>query len=380
MPDKPDPLDKVKWERVEPVARRGKWAGWEVALDRNRLSSKRLERFAKGAAWVLVCCLAAFGTLCAFVLAIAQHHISRSPDMRFHVGHFWHRWWSAFTAAVGSNSQGFTLTFLEPLVAFITSFLALLLFVGWRAMKQDKLKAIIAAFALTFTVQVILFGPTFTRKGIDTVYQDRQSLVKAVTALTANNAQLRSENSRLANSDIGNKVAQAQADVQAERDNARRWREAYEETTKGDLHPDRNLDSEDRRRLREMLERIAKDPRNKDYIKLDFGMNTNPETQHIGWQVYTIFKESHWSLPPKIKTEPPKGIEDQLQVYGGRSYASGIFIFTDDPQNRGRYLSSMLNSCCGLQVLVNPRGVPQNFKGTLLWIGNKQFTNWKDND
>lgn len=149
------------------------------------------EPLAKRAARIVIHCLVVFGAVWIFVLSIAEIHISRSPDMRLHVARFWHHWWSAFTSAVGSNSHGFTLTLFEPLVLLVTSFLALLFFLGgWKAMKQDKVKAIMGAFALTFTAQMILFGPTFTRKGIDTIYQDHQELI-------ADNKKLKKQNESL---------------------------------------------------------------------------------------------------------------------------------------------------------------------------------------
>lgn len=174
------------------------------------------------------------------------------------------------------------------------------------------------------------------------------------------------------------RIKKAQQEAQAERDDARHWREAYEGVTRGDRHPDRHLDSEDQRRLREQLRRIAKEPRNKDYIKIDFGMSSQIESAHLGWQLYQIFREEGWNLPSKPKSDVPKELQAEFQGYGGPNYAQGILIFTDDPQNRGRYLSLILEDCCRLDAIVNPRGIPLNFKGTLLWVGVKQYETYRD--
>lgn len=229
------------------------------------------------------------------------------------------------------------------------------------------------------TVTVIVWSGLFVFCIFEAAKNDHQTQSKVASGLRDENTRLTAENSHLANNDTGAQIKTAEDEARSERDNARRWREAYEGVSHGELHPDRHLDREDQRKLREDLERIAKDPRNKDYIKLDFGMNTNPETQQIGWQIYMIFREAHWNVPPKAKTDFPKEVRDQMQSDGGANYASGIFVFTDTPE-RGRYLGMILKSCCGLQSIVNPRGIPQNFKGTMLWIGNKQFTVYKDND
>lgn len=105
-------------------------------------------------------------------------------------------------------------------------------------------------------------------------------------------------------------------------------------------------------------------------------MSTQTEPEHLGNQLYYIFRDEHWNLS-KPKFDIPKELQTEMQAYGGANYAQGIIIFTDDPQ-RGRYLGSILNDCCRLEAIVNPHGIPPNFKGTLLWIGVKQYQIYKD--
>lgn len=65
-------------------------------------------------------------------------------------------------------------------------------------MTRDKTKTLIAAFALTFTVTVILYGPTFIRKGIDTAYYDHQLLVADNKRLKAEGNQFKTKADRVA--------------------------------------------------------------------------------------------------------------------------------------------------------------------------------------
>jgi hypothetical protein len=359
-PEQPDTYTEfgIEWKRIEPVAKSGGAALWSIPLGSKKNNTMHTKHFLESLERLFASLMVAFvlGAIVG-VLVPATRHITISVLSEAVTLSLTHMGTTA--VAVGLGLARFVQTRLPD----------------WRS-DMRKLWADIGRGA---TVSAIVWFGLFVFCIFEAIKMDHQQLANIAISLASENTQLKSDNSHLANNDVGGKLAQAQADVQTERDNARRWREAYEETTKGELHPDRNLDREDRRKLREDLERIAKDPRNKDYIKLDFGTNTNPETQHIAWQLFTVFRESHWNVPTKMRTDLPKELTDQLQAYSGPNWASGIFIFTDDP-NQGRYLGLMLSSCCGLQPLVNPRGIPPNFKGTMLWIGNKQFTNWKDDD
>lgn len=178
-PEKPDTAKTysefgMEWEVIKPVAKGGKAALWRIPLVSQSQPSNKLEKFSKSVLWILLYCLAALGTVCVFVLLIAHHHITRIPDASFHLARFWHAWWNSFTASVGSNSNGFTLFVLEPPVIFLVSFIALIFVVGREVVKHEKIKTLIAAFGLTFTVTVLLYGPTFVRKGVDTAYYDHQ--------------------------------------------------------------------------------------------------------------------------------------------------------------------------------------------------------------
>jgi hypothetical protein len=245
-----------------------------------------------------------------------------------------------------------------------------------RKVWKSKRKDIFRGAVLLVLFWVILFFFSFSnvlkedRAALNSFRNDNQQLkvsAKDLQGQLDNNCKEDKQN-----------VQQAKKEAQVERDDARHWREAYEGTTRGDLHPDRHLDSEDQRRLREQLRIIAKEPRNRDYIKLDVGMSAQIEPSHLGSQLYYIFRDEHWNVS-KPKLDVPKEIQAEMQAYGGPNYAQGIFIFSDDPQ-RGRYLSLILNDCCRLDAIVNPRGTPQNFKGTLLWVGVKQYQIYRDSN
>ena len=166
--------------------------------------------------------------------------------------------------------------------------------------------------------------------------------------------------------------------AQRQSDEARHWQEAYERVTRGDEHPDRHLDGKDRRKLRQALEAMSNDPGAKEYIKLEFGISPNVEAQRFGFQLYQIFRDAHWNVS-RPRTDFPDELWEEMQSDGGASYVSGIYVFSDDME-RGQSLSLILNDCCQLGVIVNPKGSPQSFKGTMLWVGNKQFTQYKNDE
>lgn len=183
---------------------------------------------------------------------------------------------------------------------------------------------------------------------------------------------------QVANNDADEQRRSPQAEAQRPNDEARHWQEAYERVTRGDEHPDRHLDGEDRRKLREALEAISKEPGNKEYIKLDIGISPNVEAQKLGFQLYQILRDAHWNVS-RPRTDFPDGVWEEMQSDGGASYVSGVYVFTDDT-DKGQNLSLILNDCCQLGVIVNPKGKPESFKGTMLWVGNKQFTQYKDDE
>jgi len=179
-----------------------------------------------------------------------------------------------------------------------------------------------------------------------------------------------------ANNDAGEQLRNPQAEAQRQSDEARHWQEAYERVTRGDEHPDRHLDGEDRRKLLEALEAISKEPGNKEYITLDFGISPNIEAQRFGFQLYQIFRDANWNVS-RPRTDFPDGVWEEMQSDGGASYVSGVYVFSDDI-DKGQKLSLILNDCCQLGVIVNPKGNPESFQGTMLWVGNKQFTQHKN--
>lgn len=136
----------------------------------------------------------------------------------------------------------------------------------WKSKKKDIFRSSVI-LAIFWT---ILFSASF----VTVLNEDRTSL----NSWRGDNQQLKGKARDLQRQLDDNckedkrSLQQAEQEAQAERDDARHWREAYEGISRGDLHPDRHLDSEDQRRLREQLRIIAKDPRNKDYVKLDFGI------------------------------------------------------------------------------------------------------------
>ena len=217
---------------------------------------------------------------------------------------------------------------------------------------------------------------------VNTVYEDHINIAGENKKLTTLNGDLSRQNSSLndrANSackkERGEAIA-ARKDAQQAKQESNNWQHAWEKYSRGEQFPDRHLYREDRLKLRYLLELIAKEPKNKEYIKIDFGIAPNDEAQHVGFQLYQLFRDAHWNISNPM--EFPKDLQEEMQSEGGAN-ASGIYIFTDNPA-RGRNLGVTLGRICGQGVIVNPRGTPQHYRGLILWVGNKQFTQWKDND
>lgn len=182
IPDRPkitqDTIDMLARSSQRPQPLPGVFRPWNPKGSRAK-ALLALRHFLR---YLGYCCIV-FGVLAIAIFGVAWHDINNIPGAHAHFVSFMHRWWGSFTYAVGSNPLGFTLLLLEPPVALLTSFMALLVFWGWQGMKEDKVKAIFAAFLLTLTVQAVLFGPTLIWHGIDTVYRDHQSLAEENTQL-----------------------------------------------------------------------------------------------------------------------------------------------------------------------------------------------------
>jgi hypothetical protein len=317
--------------------------------------------------WILCC----FG-MAAILILVAALSVSR-----FHFYSLLGHSWIAFTSSQSSNTLGWlSSTVIVPILTVGITVILIRRSRGKDAMMSHwRDDALITLRVLVF-VLVLYYVPLFILKGVvATVYEDHQTLVAVNSKLKQENAGLTIAANSTCQKEKG-EASDAKAKAQQANDDSRHWQEAYERYSHHEQFPDRHLDREDRRRLREEFERVAKEPSNREYIKLDFGVVNNIEAQHVGFQLYQLFRDSRWNISKP--RELPKDLQDQMQSEGGAN-ASGMFIFTDNP-DRGRYLSMILGRISQQEVIVNPRGIPQHYKGLMLWVGNKHFTFWKDDD
>jgi hypothetical protein len=375
-PGKPDTELGIKWERIEPVAKSGGLAMWQFPLPPKKDNKTSSVAFIFRVLKTIVFISGVAALLCVF-WALAN------PTMRPHFAHWFYRWIRNATSSTGTNPLGFALFLSDAFVFLLVTAGEIYREHGWAGMlkalsKERALRSLRIALICTLTI----YGPVFTFFLAKSIYDDHRSLVSKNAELVQNNRDLAAKDADLATrvNSVSQKengdISAVKAEAQQAKDDARHWQEAYERYSHGEQFPDRHLDREDRYRLRDELERVAKAPSNKEYIKIDFAIAPNSEAQHIGFQLYQLFRDAHWNVSKPM--ELPKDLQEEMQAYGGVN-ASGIFIFTDQP-DKGRYLSVMLGRIGGQSIVVNPRGLPQHYKGLMLWVANKQFTYWKDND
>ena len=203
-----------------------------------------------------------------------------------------------------------------------------------------------------------LWGTLFVRSFIHTTFEDHEALAGKVVELKSENKKL------LAASEVPHlkdELKQAQSD-------AERWQNAYQRLEGREVVPDRILDSQQIAALHDELQRVASDAKNKDFIKVGIGGSQCQESAHLAWQIHEAFHGAHWDtkwvgvMPKEVKTAYGNGI----------TFGISIWVPSDQASNRGAFLHSVLQRAA-LESQVNPYSPPPDFKGTLIWVEEKQM-------
>jgi hypothetical protein len=276
--------------------------------------------------------------------------VVRVPEWHLQLLRFLYRAWQFFLVHVGSTGPGF----ISPVIVSLLSIIGTLLCIGYLqgrpAMRKHFWENAAITAVVFITVMLVVYVPQFAWEAVRAVCNDHQALVNRVGELH----------------DYAKNKQQFDDELRHARSEAERWHSAYSGLSRGDIHPDRVLNSEESNKLFEALKTMSKDPRNKDYIIVELGAVQDREATRLGWQLYKIFHEAHWNIKPR----PKLGKEfDQISSH---SLPIGIMVWADD-QAKGTWLGWMLKDAGLPEVYVNPYPVPQGFKGEVIWIGYKQW-------
>ncbi|HEV1995207.1 MAG TPA: hypothetical protein VGR03_12835 [Candidatus Acidoferrum sp.] len=211
-----------------------------------------------------------------------------------------------------------------------------------RALQENWLPTAISA-GLLVAVWVILFSA----RVVSTTYDDHQSLVKGIGDLQGYARDKQKFDSEL---------RQAHSDAEV-------WHNAYSGLLHGDIHPDRVLNSENSSKLFEALKLVSKNPKNKEFVTVEMGGVQDREAISLRNQFWKIFNEARWIVKPR----PKLGKEFEACP----TFTLGVTIWSENPQ-RGMYLVLLLKDA-GVESNVNPCPMPQGVKGTIVWVGYKQW-------
>src|SRR2546425_5042311 len=146
-------------------------------------------------------------------------------------------------------------------------------------------KALRSASLYTATVWAALFLIGMARF----IYKGHIDLLAANTKLSADLQKVKDKERAGDDQQLREQLKRAHSEAQ-------HWHDAYLRISRGETRPDRILNSEEANTLYEELRRISKDARNKDFIKLDFGVVQDREASHLAIQLFKIFKEAHWNV------------------------------------------------------------------------------------
>lgn len=282
------------------------------------------------------------------------------PDtsMWTHFVNLIHRSANSFFTSLGTNKLGW---FIENVVLFLGTVAVTLVVVriirGRAAMTSHARENVLIGLIVYVIVSVGLWGLLFSRSLVQTTFYDHQLLAAKVVELRRENRQLLS----------ASEVPQLQSQLKQAQADAQRWQDSYQRIASGELVPDRILNSQQTAALYDDLTRLAKDSRNRDFISVEIGAAPcGGEPSHLAFQIYQSFRNAHWS----VKFRPVLG--DSLQSSYNSRFLTGITIWSDQPNNKGIFITSALKDA-GLAATVNPVPLPQGFRGTLIWIEPKQF-------
>ena len=126
---------------------------------------------------------------------------------------------------------------------------------------------------------------------------------------------------------------------------------------------DRVLTTQQSDHLYRQLKKYAEAGNNSALVTGQLGALNDREAFKLSLQLEKIFTDANW----KIKW---KGVPDEdVQKLLNRGAPIGIGIWVDD-MNRGTFLSGMFRDA---ELEVNIQPLPPNMKGTVIWVGYKQY-------
>ena len=148
----------------------------------------------------------------------------------------------------------------------------------------------------------------------------------------------------------------------------RHWQDAYERAAKGETVPDRILSHEEENSLYDALYQLSRDSKNRAYATASFGGVQDREARHLWGSLDEIFRKAHWNVPLSSH------IDKRAWAKLTDSAPMEIDIYSDD-MSKGTFLMLALHNAAHLNSQALPisgLGIP-NLKGTIIWVGYKQF-------
>lgn len=226
---------------------------------------------------------------------------------------------------------------------------------AWKSKKKDILRG----FVMFVAFWLILFTTSF----INVLHEDRASLDSAQNE----NKSLRAKAEEGCKEDK-QKAESAKEEAQQARFESRHWQDAYERISHHEMHPDRHLDDTDIDKMNNQLKVLSKNA-DRDFTTFDFGMVKDREAMSLGSQLYNMFRDAHWNMHFR-GTVVPKQLEGAFER---DPMPMGIVIWSDQPNGKGTFYQDIFRAA-GLDTNVVPLSMlPAGFKGTVVWVGYKQF-------
>jgi hypothetical protein len=268
------------------------------------------------------------------------------------------RAWGNMTAATSTNTLGFILWIIAIALTAFAGTLGGTWFKHQLAKEPRPFRKALneslwpGAFELlALAVLVAVAWGSFITK---TVYDEHMSMTAALARLQG----------------FASEKQQLEDQVRAAKADAELWRSNYTNFQHGDIHPDRFLNNEQTNKLFIALERLAKDSRNKDYIRnLFVACDCGGEPCQLARQILKTFQEAHWQATGM-------SMEKLKQITSRQLMPFGIVLFSDDG-SKGGFLSFILKDA-GLELgpdeyFVKLPPDPKNKTvRTIIWIGAKQ--------
>lgn len=279
--------------------------------------------------------------------------------MWHHLVSFLYQVWHNFLHSLGTTFLGWATPIVDSLLSIGFALYFISRREGREAMLRHWKQNAVITLKVGAAVTAVIYGTLLAYTVIQTVYDDHEYLVARAKQL-----QQYAEN----NKQLDEKLKQARFEAQ-------HWQDTYERMSRGETRPDRVLSSEESNKLYEELSRVAKDRRNRDYVRLDFGSVQDREASHLATQLLQIFREAHWTVTHVVlkkmsEVSPGKPIPEDIQfVYAA---PAGVIIWSDQPNHLGTFLTWSFKEA-GIDATLNPSPPPQSFKGTLVWVAYKQF-------